>query len=118
MCPAFSFSVVDVGDVHIVSLRGELDMATAVGLEDWLVEVSGSTVVVDLDQLTFMDSSGIAALIGARNRMIEKGDALVLTRPKENVRRVFGITGLTDWFSDWDPNWLEPEKPTVLDRSS
>jgi anti-sigma B factor antagonist len=109
MCPTFSFSVVDVDDVHIVSLRGELDMATVVGLEDWLVEVSGSTVVIDLDQLTFMDSSGIAALIGARNRIIEKGDRLVLTRPHENVRRVLEITGLTEWLSDWDPNWLAPD---------
>lgn len=52
MHPTFSFSVTDVGDVHIVSLRGELDIATAGGLADWLVDVSGSLVVIDLGQLT------------------------------------------------------------------
>lgn len=107
MDPTFSFSVIDINDVHIVSLRGELDMATAEGLADRLVRVSGSTVVVDLDLLTFMDSSGIAALIEAKNRMAE-GDMLVLARPQENVRRVFEITGLSEWIHDWDSNWSAP----------
>ena len=89
MAPAFSYSVVDRGDVHLVSFRGELDIATAEGLSDWLVAVSGSTVVIDMDQLTFMDSTGIATVIQARNRMIENGDRLVRTRPRPNVRRVF-----------------------------
>lgn len=105
MRPAFSFSVTDVGDAHIVSLRGELDLATSVGLADWLVKVSGSTVVIDLDQLTFMDSSGLGAIVLARNRLIEKGDLLVLTRPRANVRRLFEITGLSGWLHDWDPKW-------------
>ena len=95
MAPAFSYSVVDRGDVHLVSFRGELDIATAEGLSDWLVAVSGSTVVIDMDQLTFMDSTGIATVIQARNRMIENGDRLVRSRPRPNVRRVFEITGLS-----------------------
>ncbi len=108
MASTFSYSVVDRGDVHVVSFRGELDLATAEGLSDWLVEVSGSTVVIDLDQLSFMDSTGIATVIQARNRMLENGDTLVLTRPQENVRRVFEVTGLSHWLSDWDPIWSSP----------
>jgi anti-sigma B factor antagonist len=108
MGPTFSFSVIDVGDVHVVSFRGDLDIGTANGLADWLVEVSGSTVVIDLDHLTFMDSSGIATLIEANNRISKNGHTLVLTRPQENVRQVFEVTGLTDWLSAWDPNWLAP----------
>ena len=106
---AFSFSVADVGNVHVVSLRGELDVSTVLGLEEWLVGVSGSTVVIDLDQLTFMDSSGVAAVIGARNRILEHGDELVLTRPRTNVRRVFEITGLDGWIADWDSSWSESD---------
>ena len=113
MAPAFSYSVVDRGDVHLVSFRGELDIATAEGLSDWLVAVSGSTVVIDMDQLTFMDSTGIATVIQARNRMIENGDRLVLTRPRPNVRRVFEITGLSEWLSDWDPTWSPPSPSTL-----
>ena len=48
-----------MGEVHLVVLRGELDMATAEGLADWLTCIVGLTVVVDLTELTFMDSSGI-----------------------------------------------------------
>jgi anti-anti-sigma regulatory factor len=39
---------------------------------------------------------------------LKNGDTLVLTRPQDNVRRVFEVTGLADWFSAWDPNWLAP----------
>ena len=118
MASDFSYSVVDRGDVHVVSFRGELDLATAEGLSDWLVEVSGSTVVIDLDQLTFMDSTGIATVIQARNRMLENGDTLVLTRPQENVRRVFEVTGLSHWLSDWDPIWSPPSTLQGSDANS
>ena len=111
---AFSFSVADVGDVHVVSLRGELDVSTVLGLEEYLIGVSGSTVVIDLDQLTFMNSSGVAAIIGARNRILEHGDELVLARPQTNVRRVFEVTGLDGWIHDWDSSWsASDEKRTA-----
>ena len=107
---AFSFSGADVGDVHVVSLRGELDVSTVLGLEEYLIGVSGSTVVIDLDQLTYMDSSGVAAIIGARNRILEHGDELVLTRPQTNVRRVFEITGLDGWIHEWASSWAASEE--------
>ena len=107
MASAFSYSVVFADGVHVVTFRGELDMATATGLADWLVEVSGSTVLIDLDQLTFMDSSGIAVIVEARNRILATGDALMITRPRENVRRVFETTGLSGWICDWDPTWSD-----------
>lgn len=102
---AFSRRVSDVGEVHVVSLVGELDLATSEGLEDWLVEVSGSLVVIDLSQLTFMDSSGIATLVKARSKIEEAGSELRLTRPVPNVERVLEIVGLGDWVDDWDPAW-------------
>ena len=78
-------------------------MATAEGLADWLASVAGSTVVVDLSELSFLDSSGITALVMARNRMAEDGNELVLTQPHPLVRRTFEVTGLTSWLVDWDP---------------
>ncbi len=101
----FSRKVTTVGDIHVVSLHGELDMTTAGGLANWLVEISGSTVVVDLSRLTFMDSSGITAMVMARNRMREAGDDLILTRPHRIVRRALEAVGMTDWVADWDPSW-------------
>jgi anti-sigma B factor antagonist len=94
-----------VGDVYVVSLLGELDMYTADGLSDWLVETAASPVVVDLSELTFMDSSGIAALAIARNRMEANGGELMLARPQPSVQRVLELVGMVDWLTDWDPKW-------------
>jgi anti-anti-sigma factor len=105
MTEVFSRRSTVVGDVHVVELSGELDMATAQGLSDWLVKIAGSDVVVDLTELTFMDSSGIKALVMARNRIVEQGNDLFLTRPQPIVRRVLEITGLASWVFDRDTCW-------------
>jgi anti-sigma B factor antagonist len=104
----FRVAVVDVGNVHIVRLSGELDIATVDGLTDRLIEIAGSTVVVDLAELSFMDSTGLSALVVAKNRMESDGDVLMLTRPRPNVRRVLEITGLADWVGEWSSEWSEP----------
>jgi anti-sigma B factor antagonist len=79
--PEFAFTIRDLPDVHVVPLSGELDVATATGLPEMLVAIAGSTVVVDLADVSFMDSSGIAAMVIARNPITEQGDRMVLTRP-------------------------------------
>ena len=82
MLPRFSFTSRDVPGIHMVALHGELDIASVNGLADALVKVAGSTVVVDLSGLTFMDSTGIGTLVVARNRILAKGlGQLVVTRP-------------------------------------
>ena len=45
MLPEFSITTRDLSDIHVVALRGELDVVSADGLADALVEVAGSTVV-------------------------------------------------------------------------
>ena len=56
-----------------MALHGELDIVSAYDLALALVEVAGSTVVVDLSDLTFMDSTGISALVMARKRILDDG---------------------------------------------
>jgi anti-sigma B factor antagonist len=92
----------EVDGVHLVVLQGELDMASAKGLADWLADIAGSPVVVDLSGLTFMDSSGISALLEAKKRMAGDGNELFLTRPTAMVKRTLEIVGLADWVSDWN----------------
>jgi anti-anti-sigma factor len=104
----FSITVRNLPDFHFVALHGELDVASADGFADSLVELAGSTVVVDLSDLTFMDSSGIGALVRARNRIRAGGlGELVLTRPGAIVRSVLEIVGLDAWIIDWSPDWDE-----------
>jgi anti-sigma B factor antagonist len=106
--PEFSITVRNLPDLHIVALHGELDVASAGGLENSLVELAGSTLVVDLSGLTFMDSSGIGALVRARNRIRAKGlGELVLTRPGEIVHKALEIVGLSAWIVEWSKAWSE-----------
>ena len=98
--------------VTVVSLAGELDMDSSVGLADWIVDLGDQPVVVDLAGLGFMDSSGITAMVVARNHLTGRGATLVLARPQESVRRVLEITGLGDWISPWDEAWEQVTDPT------
>jgi hypothetical protein len=60
--PEFSITAHHLSGVHVVALHGELDIASVDGLAEALVELAGSTLVVDLSKLTFMDSTGIGLL--------------------------------------------------------
>lgn len=104
MLPEFSISARDLPDVHVVALHGELDVVSADGLADQLVEVAGPTLVVDLSDLSFMDCRGIAALVVARNRILANGlGQLVVTRPGAIVRKTLEIVGLGAWIMEWSP---------------
>jgi anti-anti-sigma factor len=97
---------------RVVSLRGELDASTVPGLAEELASGADSLVVLDLNQLTFIDSSGLGAIHVARQRVINDGGVLVVCRPSPAVHRVLEITGLDIWLADWDPAWSDPSAPT------
>ena len=94
-----------VDEGRVVALRGELDACTCRGLAEHLVGRPGSLIVVDLSQLTFMDSSGLGAIHEARREAIRGGGNLVVCRPTPIVYRVLEITGLDTWVTDWNPKW-------------
>lgn len=108
MLPEFSITTRSLPGVHIVALHGELDIASADGVADAIVEVAGSTVVVDLSDLTFMDSTGVGALALARSRILSEGQGqLVVTRPSDIVSKALEILGLSAWIVEWSPDWDE-----------
>jgi anti-anti-sigma factor len=94
---------VKVGDleqgVRMLSVRGELDLSTAPGLEAPLEEAledGEASVLIDLCECEFIDSTGIALIVRAWQRL-ENGDngrALLLCSHNAQVRRVLEITGL------------------------
>lgn len=90
---------------RVIALRGELDAYSCQGLAERLIGPPGSLVVVDLLQVTFMDSSGLGAIHEARRAAIREGGSLVVCRPSPMVHRVLEITGLDIWITDWDPKW-------------
>jgi anti-sigma B factor antagonist len=85
----------------VVSLRGELDVAEAASVAAALAQVAACTrqVIVDLEGLEFIDSSGLAALVRARKHARLAGGDLLLAAPQRQVLRVLAITRLTDIFS-------------------
>ena len=85
--------------VRRISVRGELDLSTAPDLEGPLEEtVDGGdgSILIDLGECEFIDSTGIALIVRAWQRLDsgDNGRALVICTGNEQVRRVLEITGL------------------------
>ncbi|HEX8051910.1 MAG TPA: STAS domain-containing protein [Thermoleophilaceae bacterium] len=84
--------------VH-VKLAGELDLATVPKLDDEMKRIEDAgpeLILLDLQALSFMDSSGLRSLLGADGRAQEAGRRLVLVRGDERVQRVLRITRLDE----------------------
>ena len=87
----------------VVAIHGELDIYTAPGLRGLLhdiIEDQGNlTVVVDLARMTFIDSSGLSALVGALKSIRSRGGELTLANPTRGTLRAFEISGLNRIFT-------------------
>jgi anti-anti-sigma factor len=82
-------------------LRGELDLAHAYTFDEELRTVEAtrpSTVVIDLRELTFLDSCGLARLLAARRRARRLGHRLLLVRGSAAVQRLFALTAVDEAF--------------------
>jgi anti-anti-sigma factor len=89
-------SVPDRDDRATVHLVGELDLAAASRFEQAvfsIVEDQGS-LRLEIKRLTFLDSTGITALVRVHHRLVDRGSQLVLAAPQRQVRRVLEVTGL------------------------
>jgi anti-anti-sigma factor len=89
----------DSGGQVTVSLKGELDLSSVGKVEEELkrVEADGpSLLVLDLSQLTFLDSTGLRAVVTADERARGDGRRLVVVRGPDAVQRVFSITRLEE----------------------
>jgi anti-sigma B factor antagonist len=101
----FRVSVDHVEDHTVVRAVGEVDVSTAPELKAQLQGVADrQAVIVDLIDVTFIDSSGLSALVGAQKQFKELHDnadfKLAISRPQ--ILKVFEVTGLTDAFSIFD----------------
>ena len=96
----FGLNDVDVDErTHVVAPRGEVDAVTAPQLGRRLLSLAeeGKTrLVVDLSNVTFMDSTGIGVLLNAVKQLRQREGGLVLVCPTERILRPFQITGLMD----------------------
>jgi anti-sigma B factor antagonist len=80
-------------DAAWVRVAGALDIATTPRLAHTLREAQARLVVLDLRELSFIDSSGVNVIVDASNRARRLGRQLVLLRGPAEVERIFSLTG-------------------------
>ena len=84
-------------DETVISVIGDLDFSTAPRLRAQILELlkDGTTsLVIDLSQLDFVDSSGLGVLVAALKRMRERDGRLMLRSPSANTSKVLEVSGL------------------------
>lgn len=99
--PSFALGVDSAGGRVIFTPRGELDLATVPEMETLVLDAvrsAASPVVVDLRELTFMDSTGVRTIVAAHQLAEESGCDLKVVRPARDsaVARVIEISGIGD----------------------
>ncbi|GAA1764091.1 anti-sigma factor antagonist [Nonomuraea wenchangensis] len=86
-----------LGDAVVVAVEGELDLFTAPFLRDEVrdaIKQDSAKLVLDLQQLSFMDSSGLSVLIEAWRLATGEGGGVSLAAPQAPVARILRTTGL------------------------
>lgn len=91
----WSVEVQTVEGATRLRLRGELDAATAVELRERVAASTTPEVQLDLSEVTFMDSSGLAAVLEGHRVLAESDRRLVLLGRSEVVQRVMDLAGVT-----------------------
>ncbi len=97
----------EISDQHVdgwavVTASGEIDVAAAPSLREHLVELIGdgaTKVVLDIEAVDFIDSTGLGVLVGAIRRARTAGGDLRLVCTNTRILKVFDVTGLDEVFT-------------------
>ncbi len=95
----------NVDGVSVVAVKGEIDVYTAPRLRDRitdLVAAGGYRIVIDLDSVEFLDSTGLGVLVGGLKKVRAHGGSLQLVCTRERLLKIFRITGLGKVFAIHD----------------
>ena len=95
----FEVTIEQRGDAVHVLMTGELDISTAQRLDDDMRRIEAGhpgLIVLDLQRLTFMDSTGLRLLIMADARAREEGRRVAIVQGNEMVQRVMRLTRLDE----------------------
>jgi anti-sigma B factor antagonist len=82
---------------YVIEPEGEIDLATAPGLTDSLIDAidaGAKCVIVDLTEVGFVDSTGLGVLLSAQRRLQAGGGTLVTICSDPLVRRIFEVGGV------------------------
>lgn len=96
-----ALSTRDEGDRTVVQVTGEVDVYTAPKLREQLVSLVDAGryhIVVDMESVEFLDSTGLGVLVGGLKRVRTHDGTLRLVCTQERILKIFRITGLTKVF--------------------
>lgn len=86
-------------------IQGELDQATAPELREPLnaaIDDGVRSILIDLSDCAFIDSTGLSVIVHARTRVVEDGGRYEICCPDAQARRLLEITGIEDAFGIFD----------------
>lgn len=89
------------GDAAILEVAGEIDVYTAPKLREKLIELVSEgcyRIIVDLERVDFLDSTGLGVLVGGLKRVRNHDGTLELVCTQEKILKIFRITGLAKVF--------------------
>ena len=89
----------------VISLRGEIDLYNAPEIRELvekLITEKQVHIVIDMEEVTYIDSSGIGALISSLNNLKKKNGSLKITNITGSVRKVFELTKLSSFFDIYE----------------
>ena len=95
----------DKDGIEIVDVEGEIDISTAPRLRELLIDLVSKTnyqLVVNLDKVGFLDSTGLGVLVGGLRRVRVHDGSLDLVCARERILRIFRVTGLTEVFDIYE----------------
>jgi anti-sigma B factor antagonist len=93
------------GDAYAVELAGEIDVYTSPKVKDALSELIDRGVynlVINLEKVRYIDSTGLGVLIGGLKRVREHGGSVNLVCTNPQIKKIFDITGLVKIFGIFD----------------
>ena len=96
-----SLSTRTEGDRTVVEVGGEIDVYTAPKLREQLVDLVADGkyhLIVDMERVDFLDSTGLGVLVGGLKRVRAHDGSLRLVCTQERILKIFRITGLTKVF--------------------
>jgi anti-sigma B factor antagonist len=97
-----TLTVRTVGDRSVLDVVGEVDVYSAPELRERLSEqlsAASPSLIVNLADVTFLDSTGIGTLVAGLNRAVQFGGTLTLVSDHDRILKLFRITGLDSVFT-------------------
>ena len=91
--------------IEVVDVEGEIDVYTAPRLRELLIELVNTgfyQLVVNMEKVEFLDSTGLGVLVGGLKRVRAHDGSLDLVCTQERILKIFRITGLTKVFGIHD----------------